>query len=338
MAVVTNDGRTGLQVLFLGGTGTISAACARRAVDLGIKLTVLNRGQSTVRPLPAEAELLIGDARDPESVRAAIGDRRFDVVVDFVAFTAEHVAADIEIFNGRTDQFVFISSASAYHKPVRWLPITEATPLHNPYWQYSRDKIAAEELLVDAYRGSGFPITLVRPSHTYDAASIPLLAGHTDIDRMRAGLPVLVHGDGTSLWTLTHSDDFAHAFVGMLGDRRALGQAITITSDEALPWDEIYRAIGAAAGVDPTLVHVASDTIARVVPDAGPGLVGDKAHSVVFDNSFIKSLVPSYTARIPFAEGARQIVAWYDAHPDQGSRKPEIEAAYDELIRLGTGA
>ncbi len=326
-----------LSVLFLGGTGTISSWCARRAVDAGIALTVLNRGTTTSRALPDGIEVLRGDARDPQSVRDAIGDRHFDVVVDFVAFLPEHVAADIEVFSGRVGQFVFISSASAYQKPVGNLPITESTPLHNPFWQYSRDKIACEDLLINAYRNDGFPITIVRPSHTYDDLRIPLLGGHSDIDRMRAGQPVLVHGDGTSLWTLTHSSDFAVAFTGLLGDQRAIGESYTITSDEALTWDQVYRAIGAAAGVlQPTLVHVSSEAIARFVPSLGPGLVGDKAHSVVFDNSKVKAIVPHYVCRVPYAEGARRIVAAYDADPTLSSPNADLQSVYDTLIDYGT--
>jgi nucleoside-diphosphate-sugar epimerase len=328
-----------LSVLFLGGTGTISSWCARRAVDAGIALTVLNRGTTTSRPLPDGIEVLRGDARDPQSVREAIGDRDFDVVVDFIAFLPEHVAADIELFSGRVGQFVFISSASAYQKPVGNLPITESTPLHNPFWQYSRDKIACEDLLINAYRKDGFPITIVRPSHTYDDLRTPLLGGHGDIDRMRAGKPVLVHGDGTSLWTLTHSSDFAVAFTGLLGDQRTIGESYTITSDQALTWDQVYRAIGAAAGVrQPDLVHVSSEAIARFVPSLGPGLVGDKAHSVVFDNTKIKSIVPHYVCRVPYAEGARRIVAAYDADPALASPNELLEQAYDTLINLGRSA
>ncbi|HLT62855.1 MAG TPA: NAD-dependent epimerase/dehydratase family protein, partial [Microlunatus sp.] len=256
---------------------------------------------------------------------------------DFVAFLPEHVAADIEVFAGRVGQFVFISSASAYQKPVGWLPITESTPLHNPYWEYSRNKIACEDVLIKAYRDDAFPVTIVRPSHTYDDLRIPLLGGHGDIDRMRAGQPVLVHGDGTTRWTLTHSSDFAIAFTGLLGDPRTIGDSYTITSDEALTWDQIYRAIGAAAGVpDPELVHVTSEAIARFVPSLGPGLLGDKAHSVVFDNSKIKSIVPHYVCRVPYAEGARRIVAAYDADPSHATRNEELDRAYDALIAYGT--
>src|SRR6185369_15116615 len=201
---------TALRVLFIGGTGIISSACAPRAVAAGHEVTLLNRGASTKRPVPADVELLRADVRDPASVRAAVGDREFDVVVDFVAFTPEHVQSDVDIFTGRTGQYVFISSASAYQKPPSRVPVTESTPLHNPYWRYSQDKIACEALLLAAYRDNGFPATVVRPSHTYDRTSPPIDGGWTQIDRMRRGQPVIVHGDGTSLWTLTHHADFAN--------------------------------------------------------------------------------------------------------------------------------
>lgn len=328
-----------LKVLFLGGTGTISTACALEALRNGIELTLVNRGQSTTRAVPEGAEVLHGDARDPQSLQAALGDRYFDAVVDFIAFTPEQVQTDIDFFSGRVGQFVFISSASAYQKPVARLPIVESTPLRNDFWQYSRDKIACEDLLVAAYRNAGFPATIIRPSHTYDDASIPLLGRHSDIDRMRAGLPVLVQGDGTSLWTLTHSDDFAVAFTGLLGDPRAIGDSFHITSDEALPWNQIYQSIATAAGVaQAKLVHLSSEMIAKVIPELGPGLLGDKAHSVIFDNSKVKSVVPQYRATVSFAEGARRMVSWYDAHPDQARRDPELDASYDRLIQLAEGS
>src|SRR5450631_1299785 len=238
-SVATQSGGTGPRVLFIGGTGVISAAAAQRAVAVGHRLTILNRGSHTLRPAPQDAELLQADVRNTASVRAALGNRIFDVVVDFVAFSANHVAADIELFAGRTGQYVFISSASAYQKPPVRLPILESTPLRNPFWQYSRDKIACEDLLVKAYRQDGFPATIIRPSHTYDRTRIALTGGWTDIARMRAGKPVVVHGDGTSLWTLTHASDFAKALVGLLGLPQAVGDSFTITSDEYLPWDQI---------------------------------------------------------------------------------------------------
>ena len=229
---------------------------------------------------------------------------------------------------------MFISSASAYAKPVAALPIVESTPLRNPFWQYSRDKIAGEDLLVAAYRESGFPMTIVRPSHTYDGGSIPLEGGWTTLDRMRRGAPIVIHGDGTSLWTLTHSRDFARAFVGLLGNPHALGSAVHITGDEVLTWDAIARLLGGALGVEPDLVHIASETIARVLPDLGPGLLGDKAHSVVFDNTRVKTLVPGWTATIPFADGAREIVEWHLADPRRQVVLPGLDEGFDRLVQL----
>ncbi|MEA3552597.1 NAD-dependent epimerase/dehydratase family protein [Pseudarthrobacter sp. C1] len=302
-------------ILFLGGTGVISAAAAERAVALGHRLTILNRGRST-RPVPEGAETLTADVRDASAVRDALGGRDFDAVADFITYTPDHAKASLDLFTGRTGQYVFFSSASAYQKPPTRLPIRESTPLKNPFWQYSRDKIACEELFYQAYREQDFPLTVVRPSHTYDRTKIAMVGGWTDLHRMRAGLPVMVHGDGTSLWTLTHSMDFAKAFVGLLGLPQAVGESYTITSDEYLPWNQIYRLFARAAGVaDPELVHVASETIAAHSPELGPNLLGDRSHSVVFDNTKIKSLVPGYCATIPFADGAREIVDWHDANP-----------------------
>lgn len=303
-------------ILFIGGTGVISAAAAERAAALGHRLTILNRGRST-RPGPDGAEVLHADVRDAAAVREVLGSREFDAVADFISYTPDQAQAALELFSGRTGQYVFISSASAYQKPPARLPILESTPLKNPFWQYSRDKITCEELLFRAYRDEDFPVTVVRPSHTYDRTKIAILGGWTDIHRMRAGLPVMVHGDGTSLWTLTHSRDFAKAFAGLLGRPQAVGESYTITSDEYLPWNQIYALFARAAGVAaPELVHVASETIAAHSPDLGPSLLGDRSHSVVFDNTKIKSLVPDCNATIPFADGAREIVQWHDNHPE----------------------
>ena len=329
----TASGDAALSVLFIGGTGVISAAAARRALAVGHRLTILNRGSKTLRPAPQGAEVLTADIRDTASVRAALGTRIFDVVVDFVAFRADQVTADIELFAGRTRQYVFISSASAYQKPPARLPIRESTPLRNPFWQYSRDKIACEDLLVKAYRQEGFPATIIRPSHTYDRTGVVLTGGWTDIARMRAGMPVVVHGDGTSLWTLTHSSDFAKAFVGLLGLPQAVGDSFTITSDEYLPWNEIYEIYARAAGAPaPQLVHIASDTIAAAAPDIGPSLLGDKSHSVVFDNSKVKALVPEFICTVPFALGARQALSWHDSNPDQQVVDDRLNATFDQLI------
>jgi nucleoside-diphosphate-sugar epimerase len=320
-----------MRVLFIGGSGIISSACSRLAVERGIDLYVLNRGTTTHRPLPAEATVLRADVRDPASVKRALGDLEFDAVVDWVAFTPEHVRADIDAFRGRTGQYVFISSASAYQTPPARLPVVESTPLRNPFWRYSRDKIACEDLLVAAYRAEGFPATIVRPSHTYDRTLIPLDGGWTALGRMRHGREVVVHGDGTSLWTLTHHTDFARGFVPLLGHPRAIGEAFHITSDEALTWNQIAEQFAAALGVEPRIVHVPSDAIAAADPEWGAGLLGDKAHSMVFDNSKLRGLVPDFVATIPFHQGAREIVAWYDADPSRQRVDERLDALMDRL-------
>jgi nucleoside-diphosphate-sugar epimerase len=323
---------TGLKILFIGGTGVISSACVPRVLASGHDLAVLNRGGTATRPLPEGVEALRADVRDTDAVREAIGRREFDVVVDFVAYTAEHARSDVDVFAGRTGQYVFISSASAYHKPPRRLPVTESTPLHNPYWQYSRDKIACEAVFTAAHRQHGFPVTIVRPSHTYDRTMVPIDGGWTQIDRMRRGLPVVVHGDGTSLWTLTHHVDFAKAFVGLLGNGRTIGEAYTITSDDVLTWDQIFTILGHAAGAQPRLVHVPSDLIASVDPEWGAGLLGDKAHSMIFDNAKVKAVVPDYVATIGFEQGAREIVEWRDADPARQVVNEKLDATIEHLL------
>ncbi len=326
-----------LKVLFIGGTGIISSACSRLALERGVDLYLLNRGQSA-RPAPDGAKLLHGDIRDAGSARAALGEHSFDAVVDWVAYTPEQVEADLDLFRGRTGQYVFISSASAYQKPPAALPVTEATLLDNPFWQYSRNKIACEERLVRAFREERFPITIVRPSHTYDATLLPFTGGWTVVDRMLRGKPVIVHGDGTSLWTLTHHTDFARGFVPLLANPRAMGNAFQITSDEWLPWNEIFTLVGRAGGVEPRLLHVPSDLIAAFDPDWGAGLLGDKSHSMIFDNSRIKQLVPDYCALIPFTQGAREIVAWYQADPARQVVKPEFDQLCDRIAAAMLGA
>ena len=320
-----------LRVLFIGGSGVISSACSQVAVESGIELSVLNRGRDTVRPLPPGVSRLRGDIREPTSVRDQIKDREFDAVVDWVAFTPDHVRADIDLFGGRTGQYVFISSASVYQTPPARVPVTESTPLRNPYWQYSRDKIACEDLLTAAYREQGFPATIVRPSHTYDQTLVPFDGGWTVLGRMLAGKPVIVHGDGTSLWTLTHHDDFARAFVPLLGHPRTLGEAIHITSDDVLTWNQIAGSLAAALGVTARLVHVPSDAIAAADPEWGAGLLGDKAHSMVFDNAKLRSIVPGWRAVIPFEQGAREIAEWYLADPARQVTDPALDAVMDKL-------
>lgn len=320
------------RILFLGGSGVISTACVRAAVAAGNEVTVLNRGRST-RTLPGDVRELVADVRDADAVTAALAGAEFDVVADFLSFVPAHVETALAVAGQRAGQYVFISSASAYQKPPSRLPVTESTPLRNPFWQYSRDKIACEDLLVAAYRDRGLPVTIVRPSHTYDETLLPTMAGWTDVARLRAGKPVVVHGDGTSLWTLTHSDDFAVAFTGLLGHPAAIGEAFTITGTHAPSWNQIYRWLAEAAGVpDPRLVHIASETIAAWSPDLGPGLVGDKAHSMVFDNAKVTALVPGFRTTVTFDEGARRILAWYDAHPERQKADAERDALFDRMI------
>jgi nucleoside-diphosphate-sugar epimerase len=320
------------KVLFIGGSGIISSACSRLAVERGVDLFVLNRGTSIHRPLPAQATVLRADIRDPASVKEALGDHEFDAVVDWVAFTPEHVRADVEVFRDRTRQYVFISSASAYQTPPARLPVVESTPLRNPFWLYSRNKIACEDLLVAAHRDEDFPATIVRPSHTYDRTLVPFDGGWTALARMRQGKEVVVHGDGTSLWTLTHHVDFARGFVPLLGHPRAVGEAFHITSDDVLTWNQIAEALAAAAGVEARVVHVPSDAIAAADPEWGAGLLGDKAHSMVFDNAKLRALVPDYVATIPFHQGAREIVAWHDEDPSRQRVDARLDAVMDRLV------
>lgn len=326
-------GAAPLKVLFIGGSGIISSACSQLAVDRGIDLFVLNRGQTSIRPLPDVATVLHADISDRPAAARALGDHEFDAVVDWVAYTPEQVRADIEMFRARTRQYVFISSASAYQTPPSRVPVVESTPLRNPFWQYSRDKIASEDLLVAAYRDQAFPMTVVRPSHTYDKTSIPLDGGWTVIERMRQGKPVVVHGDGTSLWTLTHSVDFARGFVPLLGQGRAIGEAFHITSDDAYTWNSIAEMLAAAAGTEADLVHVPSDAIAAADPDWGAALLGDKAHSMLFDNAKLRTLVPGFAADIPFEQGAREIVAWYDEDPSRQRLDARLDAVMDRLAK-----
>ena len=320
-----------MKALVIGGTGIISSACVELAAARGIDLRLLNRGHAT-RPLPTNVEVLQGDIRDKDAVSKLVKDMTFDVVVNFVAFTPEHIETDLALFRDRAKQYIFISSASAYQTPPgNWLT-TESTPLRNPFWAYSRAKIACEERLMVAYREEGFPVTIVRPSHTYDARSLPLDGGYTVVDRMRAGKKVVVHGDGTSLWTLTHHRDFAKGFVGLLGNPHALGEAVHITSDEVLTWNQIFEIVADAAGVQPNIVHMPSDLIAALDPGRGAGLLGDKAHSMVFDNTKIKRLAPDYVATIPFRQGAAEIIAWYDSHPSAQKVAAGLNHLLDTMV------
>lgn len=315
-----------MKVLFIGGTGIISSACAELAVERGIDLTLLNRGKS-IRPPAEGAKILLADIQEVESAHSILGSLQFDVVVDWVAYTPDQVQRDMELFDGKISQYVFISSASAYQTPPANLPIRESTPLDNPVWEYSRNKIACEELLVRVYREKKFPFTVVRPSHTYDRCYVPVEGGYTVIDRMLRGKPVIVHGDGTSIWTLTHHKDFARGFVGLLGNPHAIGESFHITSDEWLTWNQIYQTLGKAAGVEPKLVHIPSELIAAYDRRIGDSLLGDKAHSAIFENHKIRQVVPDFICTIPFAHGAREIIDWHFADPS----RQKVDAGFDAL-------
>ncbi len=320
-----------LQVLFIGGTGTISSASVQLAVERGMQLCLLNRGQ-TERSIPAGVEVLHGDIRNKDAVKQMLGNRSFDVVVDWIAFTPDHIEVDLELFRGRTAQYVFISSASVYQTPPLSLPITESTPLRNPFWAYSRAKIACEDRLIAAYRADGFPVTIVRPSHTYDRTLLPMHGQYTIVNRMREGKKVIVHGDGTSLWTLTHHRDFAKGFVGLLGNPHAIGEVFHITSDEVLTWNQIFEIVARAAGAQARIVHIPSEFIAAFDPDWGASLLGDKTHSMIFDNSKIKRMAPDYIATIPFARGAEEIMSWFDANPSKRIVREETNRLVDKII------
>ncbi|MDD2522096.1 MAG: SDR family oxidoreductase [Anaerolineaceae bacterium] len=305
-----------MKVLFIGGKGTISYSCSNLAIKKGYQVSLLNRGKSTLRERLPVAELILADIRDPESVRQALGNRYFDVVVEFLAFNPEHIEVDLKLFRGRTNQYIFISSASAYQTPPENLPVTEETPLENPIWQYSRDKIACEARLMQAYHEEGFPVTIVRPSHTYDEGYIPVTGRWTFVERLLQGKPVITYGDGTSIWTLTHSSDFAKGFVGLFGKEEAIGQAYHITSDEWQTWNQIVGRLADAVGVEPKIVHVPSDLIAQFDPEWGRGLLGDKANSFILDNSKIKALVPEFVCTVPFREGIARTVEYHRRHDE----------------------
>lgn len=304
-----------MKLLLLGGTGNISTAVVREAVLQGVAVTVLVRG-SRKAALPPSVETVRGDATDKDAL-ASLARRGFDAVVDFIAYDAADVRRDVQAFRGHVGQYVFISSASVYRKPPQGYRITEETPLGNLYWDYARKKIEAEEALREAHRDFGFPITVVRPAFTYGEGWVPTTSGsdYTVVHRLRRGLPIVVPGDGTSLFVLTHASDFARGLVGLLGRSEAVGEAFHITSDEVLSWNQVHETIARAVGAEAKIVHVPSDFIARVDERRGASLLGDKAWSTVFDNSKVRRLLPGFAARVPFAEGVRASIEWLEADP-----------------------
>ena len=327
-----------MKFLFIGGTGIISAACSELVLARGHELFLVNRSASRKIPAPESATVLQADVyREEERLAALLADQRFDVVVDYLAYSPHDIERDLRIFRGKTDQFVFISSASTYQKPVRNYLITEETPLENPYWEYSRNKIACERRLMQAYREEGFPVTIIRPSHTYGPTQIPFGVSSwqhpwTVVERMKRGKKVIVPGDGTSLWVLTWNADFAKGLVGLLGNQKAIGEAFQITSDEAMTWDQIHLEAYHALGLEPNIVHIPSDLIALYDPPSLGSLVGDKSNSVVFDNSKIKRFVPEYFCEINWSQGLRRSLAWFDAHPEFQTIDEEIDTLWDQII------
>ncbi len=324
-----------MKVLIIGGTGTISTAVTARALEMGFDVTLLNRGNQ--KDVPKALRQFHADVRDRAAMEKALKGESFDVVCDYLTFTPEQARQNIELFSGKTNQFLFISSASVYQKPPVHYLITESTPLHNPFWEYARQKIACELCFNEAYRLDGFPVTIVRPSHTYGDSSIPWVLNsramrYSLIHRLRAHKPIVVPGDGTSFWTLTHNTDFAKAFVGLMGKSRAVGHAFHITGDEAMTWDAYLHIIAGAVGEKAQIVHIATDTLVKRLPEERGALTGDKAQTAIFDNTKIKTFVPGFAATVPFEEGIRRTLAWYDNHPERLGYDMEWDALMDELV------
>ena len=322
-----------MKVLFIGGTGNISSASSRLAIKKGIDLYHLNRGRSTV--LISGVKTLVGDINKPNEL-IELANHDWDVVVNWIAFTPEDIERDIALFRGKTKQYIFISSASCYQTPLSYPIITESTPLYNNLWDYSNEKIKCEDRLMSAYREDGFPITIVRPSLTYDTV-IPIAIGgfieYTTADRILKGQEILIHGDGTSVWTVTHSDDFARGFIGLLGLTQTIGHAFHITSDEILSWNTIYRILAESLGQEAKIVHIASDFICKIEPSFTGTLLADKAESVIFDNTKIKTFVPSFKATIPFALGIKRTLKWLDENPDRKFINPESTEKIERVLK-----
>jgi nucleoside-diphosphate-sugar epimerase len=320
-----------MKILFIGGTGVISSECSKLCIEKGMELYLLNRGISK-RNVPSEAKIITGDIRNVEAIKSTLENYSFDVVVDWIAFNEDHVKADHEIFNGKTGQYIFISSASVYQKPIPALPITEETPIDNKFWAYSRAKIDCENYLMKAYREENFPVTICRPSHTYDKTKNPLRVDYLPFYRMKNGKPIILHDDGNSLWTLTHSKDFAIGFVGLLGKNEAIGEVYQITSDETLTWNQIAKLLADKAGYELKLAHIPSEFIKKCDDEWGDGLLGDKAYSVKFDNSKIKKLVPEFQCTIPFSKGAEEIADWYVNRKENQVVDEKLDAHMDDII------
>ena len=323
---------TSTSLLVIGGTGQISAGVVRHALSAGLAVTVVNRGSTSIRPVPAGVERLTADVRDESSLTRVLGGRRFDAVADFLTYTPDQLRLMLRVVGPLTGQYVFIGSASTYQKPPAVLPISEATPLFNPWSAYARDKIACERLLRDEHLAHRVRATVVRPSHTYDQTHVPLIGGWTVIDRMRRGEPIVLHGDGSSMWALTHADDFARAFVALLGHPDAFGEAFNIMSPELLTWNAIARCLADAAGGTLRVVHRTTRDLVRLAPQWDADLRGDRSHPALFDTTKIRAIAPDWEARVPFAEGARQIVSWHDADPARRTVDADVDALYSRLV------
>lgn len=328
-----------MKILIIGGTGTISSAITRQLAESEHELWLLNRGNRK-QEVPANVKQIVANIDDEADVLRQIGDTMFDAVCEFIGFVTEQVERDHRLFAGRTRQYVYISSASAYAKPVRNYIINEGTSLCNPHWEYSRNKIACEELLMKYYREEGFPVTIIRPSHTYCERSVPVglhgLKGSWQVlKRMMEGKPVIVHGDGSSLWTMTFNEDFARGFIGLLGNPHAIGEVFQIMSDESLTWNQIYKAVADALGVAFKPYYISSTYLNDIAPkeyDIEGNLIGDKAASVVFDCAKLKRAVPGYQATIRFEEGVRKCIDYILAHPEYQEEDPEFDAWCDKVI------
>lgn len=328
-----------MRILIIGGTGTISSAITRQLAASGQDLWLLNRG-TRKQEVPAGVKQIVADISNEEVVKRLLGDVQFDAVCEFIGFVPEQVERDIRLFKGRTRQYVYISSASAYNKPASNHVINEGTTLANPYWEYSRNKIACEELLMKEYRENAFPVTIVRPSHTYCERSVPVsvhgLKGSWQVlKRMIDGKPVVVQGDGSSLWTLTWNEDFARGFIGLLGNPKAIGEAFQIMSDESLTWNQVYKCVADALGVAFHPYYVSSEFLAAVAPkeyDFTGNLLGDKSVTVVFDCSKLKRVVPGFQATTRFHEGVRRCVDYLLSHPELQVEDEEFDAWCDQVI------
>jgi nucleoside-diphosphate-sugar epimerase len=328
-----------MKILFIGGTGTISMAITKLLAQRGEELYLLNRG-NRASGLPENVRLITADINDEADVAQKLKELEFDCVGEFIGFEPKQLERDFRLFKDKTKQFIYISSASAYQKPPASYIITEETPLENPYWEYSRNKIACEEYLMKMYRQHGFPVTIVRPSHTYDERSVPLgvhgKGGSWQVvKRIMEGKPVIIHGDGTSLWTITHNSDFAKAYAGLIGKREAIGEAFHITSDQSVTWNQIYQYIADALGVDLIPYYVSSEMLADMSDyDLTGSLIGDKANSVIFDNTKVKSLVPDFEATVSAKEGIEKTVRYILAHPELQKDDPEFDRWCDEIISI----